>query len=80
CPWFKSSSLLSSSNNKTSNSSSSLSNHHHHFQPPPSTDHTYAFNNEHSLNETSTNSLLNCLDQNQTNEFDQFNNFHDVDR
>ncbi|CAF3372679.1 unnamed protein product [Rotaria socialis] len=79
CPWFKSS-LLLSSNNKTSNSSSSLSNHHHHFQPPPSMDHTYAFNNEHSLNEKSINSLLNYLDQNQTNEIDQFNNFHKVDR
>ena len=75
CPWFKSSSFLS--NNKTLYHSSSKINHY--IQPPPSTDHTYAFNNEHIINETSTDSLLNYLEKTPTNEKYQFNNLHETD-
>ncbi|UJR31282.1 hypothetical protein I4U23_018782 [Adineta vaga] len=76
CPWFKS--LLFLSKTKVPHHSSSIVNHH--FQPPPSTDHTYAFKNEYIINETSTDSLLNYLDNDTMNKDSQFNNLHEIDQ
>jgi hypothetical protein len=71
CPWFKSSSFSLNNKSKEIN---------HFFQQPPSNDHTYAINNEFILNEISTNSLLNYLENNPIkNKQDHFNNLHEID-
>jgi hypothetical protein len=69
CPWFKSSSFLSKNQ--------SLPQPSPYFQP--STDHTYARNNEYTLNETSSDSLLNSLEKNSIDEQNRFNNLHEID-